>query len=304
MKNYELFNKDTQAVIYSNRRNAIQRMLDFDALCKRESPSVACIVNETRGGKEKFFFGKGEILIPMYRTLDEALKKHPKVDVMINFASFRSAYQTSKQGLEHKKIRTLVIIAEGIPERRTRELRAIAVKTGKVIIGPSTVGGLAAGAFKIGNTAGTIENIAVSKLYRPGNVGFVSKSGGMLNEAFNIISRNTNGVFEGMAIGGDQYPGSTLLEHAMRYEKNPNIKMIVVLGELGGSEEYKIADAIKSGKIKKPVVAWVTGTVAKVFPAGVQFGHAGAKANAQAETAEAKNAALKKAAKRYKKEVG
>ena len=90
-----------------------------------------------------------------------------------------------------------------------------------------------AGAFKIGNTAGTIENIIASKLYRPGCVGFVSKSGGMLNEAFNIISRNSSGIYEGIAIGGDRYPGSTMLDHILRYEANPEIKMIACLGELG-----------------------------------------------------------------------
>ncbi|MFH1786715.1 MAG: citrate/2-methylcitrate synthase [archaeon] len=295
MREYELFSRDTQAVIYNNQRNAVQRMLDFDALCERKTPSVACIVNETRGGFEKFFFGRNELLIPMYRTLEEALERHPNVDVMINFASFRSAYATSKKALESKKIRTVAIIAEGVPERRARELAALARKNGKVIIGPSTVGGLTAGAFKIGNTAGTIENIFASRLYRPGCVGFVSKSGGMLNEAFNIISRNSNGVYEGIAIGGDKYPGSTLMDHVVRYEKNPNIKMIVVLGELGGKEEYRIVDAMKAGKVKKPLVAWVTGTCAKVFPSEVQFGHAGAKAGAQEETADAKNAALKAA---------
>jgi citrate synthase len=154
---------------------------------------------------------------------------------------------------------------------------------------------MAAGAFRIGNTAGTIENIIASKLYRPGCVGFVSKSGGMLNEAFNIISRNSNGIYEGVAIGGDRFPGSTMLDHIMRYEANPDIKMIACLGELGGEDEYRIIQALKAGKITKPLVAWVTGTCAPVLPASVQFGHAGAKADTAKETAQAKNEAFKAA---------
>jgi citrate synthase len=172
---------------------------------------------------------------------------------------------------------------------------AAARKRGKVVIGPATVGGMAAGAFRIGNTAGTIENIIASKLYRPGSVGFVSKSGGMLNEAFNIISRSSNGIYEGVAVGGDRYPCSTMLDHIQRYEANPDIKMIACLGELGGEDEYRIIEALKAGRITKPLVAWVTGTCSSVLPASVQCGHAGAKADSQKETAQSKNEAFREA---------
>ena len=64
------------------------------------------------------------------------------------------------------------------------------------------------------------------------SVAYVSRSGGMSNELNNIISRTTDGVYEGVAIGGDRYPGSTFLDHVMRYQKNPDVKMIVVLGEV------------------------------------------------------------------------
>lgn len=295
MKSYELFNKNTRALMYGNRRNPIQRMLDFDYICGRKQPSIAAIVNEGQSGFSKVFFGPKEILIPYYPDTKTALSKHKDIDVMLNFASFRSAYKTTMDALDQKQIRTVAIIAEGIPERHTREIVAKAKKLNKWIIGPSTVGGMVAGSFKIGNTGGTVENILMSKLHRPGCVGFVSKSGGMLNEMYNVISRNSNGVYEGIAIGGDSYPGSTLIDHLLRYEKNPNIKMLVCLGELGGRDEYDIVDALKSKKIKKPLVAWVTGTCSKAFPAQVQFGHAGAKAGSQSETADVKNAALKKA---------
>ncbi|HDZ17666.1 MAG TPA: ATP citrate synthase [archaeon] len=165
----------------------------------------------------------------------------------------------------------------------------------KNIIGPATVGGIRAGAFKIGNTAGTLENIMLSKLYRPGSVGFVSKSGGLSNEMNFMISQTTDGIFEGIAIGGDRFPGSRLINHLLRYEANPKIKMLVVLGEIGGVDEYDIVDALKSGKLTKPIVIWVTGTAAKILPKGLQFGHAGAMADSAKETADAKNRALREA---------
>jgi len=70
---------------------------------------------------------------------------------------------------------------------------------------------------------------------------------------------------------------------------------MVLLGEVGGTEEYKIIEAIKDGRITKPVIAWCIGTIAKHFSTGVQFGHAGASANADAETAAAKNKAMAEA---------
>ena len=82
------------------------------------------------------------------------------------------------------------------------------------------------------------------------------------------------------------YPGSTLMDHLMRYEKNPKVKMLVCLGEVGGVDEYNIVEALEKKKIKKPLVMWVTGTCAKAFKTDVQFGHAGAKAGGDAETAD------------------
>src|SRR5512136_2243764 len=295
-KEYILFDKDTQAFIYNMQTNAVQRMLDFDSVAGRKTPSVAAIINPTGSdGFQKFFFGSKEILIPVYKSMKSAMNRHKNVDVMINFASFRSAVASTEEAFSFPQIRTVVIIAEGIPERRMRELIAKAKQLNKIIIGPATVGGIVAGAFKIGNTGGTIENIMDSKLHRPGSVGFVSKSGGLSNEAYNIISRNTDGLYEGIAIGGDKYPGSTLIEHLLRYEKNPEIKMLVCLGEVGGTGEYEIVDALNKKKITKPLVMWVTGTCSKAFKTEVQFGHAGAKAGSDLETADAKNAALKKA---------
>jgi len=129
------------------------------------------------------------------------------------------------EALKQPTIRTVAIIAEGVPERDTKQLVAYAREHNKVchgqshvvldvwsqyrsptrctavrhqlLIGPATVGGVQAGAFKIGDTAGTLDNILSCKLNRPGSVGFVSKSGGMSNEMYNVLARATDGLFEG-----------------------------------------------------------------------------------------------------------
>ncbi len=289
------FSRETQAIFYNLKVLPIQQMLDFDFLCDRK-PSVSAIVHAGKKGTHKAFFGNKEILLPIYGSLSEAVKKHPQAEVLINFASHRSAYPAAKEALELSTLKTIVIVAEGIPERQTKELIALAKKSNKLIIGPSTVGGIAAGSFRIaGYAGGKIENVLRAKLYHPGSVGLVSKSGGMMNELFNIIARTTDGVKEGIAIGGDLFPGSTLLDHLLRFEADPEIKLLVALGELGGKQEYEIINAKREGKITKPLIMWVSGTCATIFPWEVQFGHAGAKAGKEEESAQAKNKALREA---------
>ena len=223
------------------------------------------------------------------------MAKHPDVDTVVNFASSRSVFQSTMELMEFPQIKSIAIIAEGVPERRAREILHVAQKKGVTIIGPATVGGIKPGAYKIGNTGGMMDNIVASKLYRKGSVGYVSKSGGMSNELNNIIAQTTDGVYEGVAIGGDRYPGTTFIDHMLRYQADPECKVLVLLGEVGGVEEYRVVEAVKSGVITKPIVAWAIGTVAGMLTTEVQFGHAGSFANSQLETAAVKNETMRAA---------
>ncbi|KIJ28621.1 hypothetical protein M422DRAFT_270021 [Sphaerobolus stellatus SS14] len=288
------FDASTRSLVYGLQPRAIQGMLDFDYSCGRSTPSVAAMIYPFGGHHiQKFYWGTKETLLPVYTTLEEAVGKHPDVDVVVNFASSRSVYGSTIDVLRFKQIRCVAIIAEGVPERFAREILWKAKEKGVLIIGPATVGGVKPGCFKIGNSGGMMDNIIASKLYRAGSVGYVSKSGGMSNELNNILSLVTNGTYEGIAIGGDRYPGSTFIDHLLRYEADPECKMLVLLGEVGGIEEYRVIEAVKKGVIKKPIVAWAIGTCAKMFSTEVQFGHAGSLANSDMETADAKNRAMR-----------
>ncbi|KAL3117993.1 hypothetical protein niasHT_005236 [Heterodera trifolii] len=291
-----LFERDTKAIIWGQQQRAIQGMLDFDYVCKRSAPSVVASTYPFTGDhKQKYYFGQKEMLIPAYKSMEKAFKSHPDASVMVTFASMRSVFQTVLEALEYPQIKVIAIIAEGVPENQTRKLIKVARQKGVTVIGPATVGGIKPGCFKIGNTGGMMDNILASKLYRSGSVAYVSRSGGMSNELNNIISHNTDGVFEGVAIGGDRYPGSTYTDHILRYQDDPRVKMMVLLGEVGGEEEYKIVQALKEKRINKPLISWCIGTCADHITSEVQFGHAGASANAVKETAAHKNAALKSA---------
>ena len=292
-----LFTKDTQAIFWNNNKTAIQRMLDYDYVIGREKPSVAGIVAPTSGNKfEKFFYGPDEIMVPLYKSTADAVKEQPQADVLLNFASFRTAYDVTMEAIElGDQFKTVMITAEGIPERLARKMNQAARDAGITVIGPATVGAITPGAFKIANIGGTIENIVNSKLHRTGSCGLVTRSGGLFNELSNIIAINADGIAEGVAIGGDRFVGSVFIDNLLRMEKNPDVKYMILLGEVGGTEEYKVIEAVKNGKITKPIIAWCIGTIAKHFSSGVQFGHAGASANADAETAAAKNKAMAEA---------
>ena len=93
-------------------------MLDFDFICKRESPSVAGIIY-TFGGQfvSKMYWGTSETLLPVYQDVDKAIAKHPDVDTVVNFASSRSVYSSTMDLMNYPQIRSIALIAEGVPER-------------------------------------------------------------------------------------------------------------------------------------------------------------------------------------------
>ena len=143
----ENFTAKTRCVVYGLQHRAVQGMLDFDFMCKRDKPSVAAMIFPFSANHlVKFYWGTEEILVPVYQSTKEALAKHSEVTVVVNFASFRSVYTSVKDLFEHAdQIRTIAIIAEGVPESQTRALNKEAQKLNIGIIGPATVGGIKPG---------------------------------------------------------------------------------------------------------------------------------------------------------------
>lgn len=115
---HALFNDKTRCFVYGLQPRAVQGMLDFDFICKRKTPSVAGIIY-TFGGQfvSKMYWGTSETLLPVYQQVEAAFSKHPDVDVVVNFASSRSVYTSTLELMEQPQIKTIAIIAEGVPER-------------------------------------------------------------------------------------------------------------------------------------------------------------------------------------------
>lgn len=290
-----MFNKNSFAIIYGLHLGTAQKMLDFDFICERE-PSVVAFIDPGKDiSNYKLFFGWKEMFItsyPNFESIPDSILK--KTDTVLNYASFRSAYEATLKAMDVENIKNIIIIAEWIPESCVRKIIAYNKEKKKNIIGPSTVWAMVNGEFRVGNTWGSLENIISSKLYQKGSVWFVSKSGGMSNELRKIIADTTNGTHTSVAIGWDKYSIATFKDIILNYEKIDEIKMIVLLGEVGWNEENEIAEMIQDKIITKPVVAFCIGTISDLLPSGVQFWHAWAKADSNTESSNYKNANLKK----------
>ena len=158
---YRPFDAQTRSFVYGLQPRAIQGMLDFDYSCGRETPSVAAMIYPFGGHHiQKFYWGTKETLLPVYTSVADAVKKHPEVDVVVNFASSRSVYSSTLEIFEFPQIKSIALIAEGVPERHAREILHLAKQKGVLIIGPATVGGIKPGCFRIGNSGGRVVSLA------------------------------------------------------------------------------------------------------------------------------------------------
>ena len=290
----KIYNKNSKIVIMNFQVQVVQRILDYDYICEKKNPSVVGIIFPNRaGGYFPVFWGNKEILLPIFKSLDDALIFDKKIDTVINYNSFRSSFSSSMNVINNNNIKFLAIIAEGMCEKETRILNILSKKKNITILGPSTVGSIMINELRIGNTCGSIKNINSLNLCNQGSVSIVTRSGGLLNEMCNIISNNTDGIIEAVSIGGDRYPCSTFIDHILRFEKDDRVKLICLLGEIGNIYELEVAQAYRNDILKKPIIAWVMGISAKYFSNDIQFGHAGSSANNFYETAQFKNNYLK-----------
>lgn len=273
-----------------------QAILDFDALCGRETPSIVGIVGGTKRF-EKYFFGEKEVLIPCYKSLEDAKGQIEHVDWLLNITSARRAFQTTEEFFaQYPDALGAHIFAEDIPEIQALKLYETYVKNGKTIVGPAGVGLIVPGALKLGVVGGVDwRQIQKNHLHEPGSVAVLSASGGMINELISMVAASGHLLSFALCFGGDRFPTTTPRDAFLAAEKDSATKTIVYYGELGGADEYELADLIRNGEVTKPVIAYIAGVIGESFETSVQFGHAKALAGSKSETASAKRAALKEA---------
>lgn len=289
--------KDSKIIFIGSYPSIIQSILDFDALSGKKEPSIVGIIASGRKN-ERYFFGKNEVLIPVFESFQKVPQSiQQQVRYFFNSSSGRRVLQSSLSALTlFPKLLGGVVFAEEVPEKHAIELFEKFTKQQKFLIGPASVGLLIPGTLKLGAIGGVdVHQMIASKIITPGNIAVFSSSGGMTNELINIVTSTGHRVSFAMSFGGDRFPVTSPLEGLLAAEKDPQTKQIVYFGELGGYDEYVLADALQTKKITKPVVAYVAGVVSDMFATPPQFGHAKAMAGHMGEGALAKRKALKQA---------
>ncbi len=207
--------------------------------------------------------------VPVYDTVKEALEQHPEINASIVYVPPRFAKDAAFEALD-AGIPFLNIITEHIPVRDTWEIHRKAEEKDATIVGPTSVGIISPGKTKLGPIGGSDPE----KMYRPGKIGIVSKSGGMTTETAHVIMHSGFGVSTAMGIGGDIIAGTDFRDALKAFEEDPETDAVVMFGELGGRSELKAAEYIEE-EMSKPVVAFIAGRFTENLPSK-QYGHAGA----------------------------
>lgn len=218
----------------------------------------------------------GELVddIPVFGSIDE-LQDEMSVDISVIFVPPAFAKDAIIEAIT-ANIPLIVCITEGIPVHDMLQINQKLQKGSSRLVGPNCPGILVPGGNKLG--------IIPAHLSLPGSVGVVSRSGTLTYEAMDGLTRRGVGQKYIVGIGGDRIAGTSFVDCLQMFQNDPDVKEIVMIGEIGGSSEIQAADYIKE-RIKKPVYAYITGHHA---PEGVQLGHAGAILKSADESAAAK----------------
>lgn len=229
-------------------------------------------VTPGKGGQK--FEGK----VPVYNSVADAVAAQGANTSVIYVPPVGAAgaiYEAADAGIE-----LIVCITEGVPVMdMTRVLPYVRSKQAR-LIGPNCPGAITPGESKVGIIPGNI--------CKPGSVGLVSRSGTLTYEIVNQLTRAGIGQSTCVGIGGDPLIGTNFIDVLRAFQDDPATKAIVMMGEIGGTDEQQAAAFIKQ-YVKKPVVGFIAGQTA---PKGRRMGHAGAIISGSSGTAEEKLAAF------------
>ncbi len=292
-----LADENTRVVILGGPAGvmAARRMGEFCHLTQRDLYVDAFVFPPDAGKTADIMVGTRMHSVPIYESLKEATDNHDVNTVLVYVAPNR-ATKATMEAFDNPKIKFISMITEGVPEKDAKLMIKKARETGKIMNGPSAIGIMSAGKCRLGVAGGSYDNLMLSKLYRPGSFGVLTKSGGLSNEIMWIVSQFGDGITTTVGIGGDTYPVSDFVTYLEMFEKDEETKAVVLVGEMGGDLEEHAADwyAEKPRRIK--LIGVVAGFCQEKLPKGMKFGHAGAKEGSRGEgSARAKVEALKKA---------
>ena len=236
------------------------------------------VAGVTYGGQPA---ARDDLSVPVFGSVAQACTA-TQADAAIVYVPAWSAGGVLVETIE-AGVRLLVYPGEGLPVADAIDVRACAKAHSTVVVGPNTPGVISPGSGKLG--------FMPSSCYTPGTVGVVSRSGSLSYEAAATLSRNGVGQSTAVGIGGDPVKGLSAAEALALFHDDVDTTAIVYLGEIGGSDEYAVAEYAERPDAK-PVIAQIVGRTA---PPGKQMGHAAALIGSQRDGWIAKAEALRSA---------
>ncbi len=229
--------------------------------------------------------------VPVFDSVRQAIETVGRMDVSMVSVPAHGARDAVFEAAE-AGIPLVVVTTERIPRRDVAEFLAYAAQHGCRVIGPNTLGLIAPGKTKVGSIGGPVED--TRRVYVPGPVGILSRSGGMTTEIASLLALHGLGQSTCISIGGDPLVGSSFADLYALFEADPGTGVVVMYTEPGGSMEADLADYLRRERPRTPGVVFVAGRFMDEMP-GVRFGHAGTIVQGKSDSAAEKIRLLREA---------
>ncbi len=209
--------------------------------------------------------------VPVYDCVRDVIADHGQVEGSVVSVPPRFTKDAVFEALENG-IRLIVVVTENIPRREVAQMVELAGLRGARIIGPNCLGMISPGEAKMGGVGGPAAN--TEQAYTKGNIGVMSRSGGMTTEIASTLTAAGLGQSTCVSIGGDAIIGTSYAELMPLYEADPETHAIAIYSEPGGRMEAELAEWIQANNSRLPIVAFMAGRFMDEMK-GMRFGHAG-----------------------------
>lgn len=215
--------------------------------------------------------GGGEVHgVPVYDTVEEAWEKTGAIDTSVIFVPAGLVKNAALEAID-AGVKLLVIVPDRVPIYDVLEVSRLAQEKGARFVGPNTLGLVSPGKAVLGMIGGRAER--AREWFAAGDIGVSSRSGGMTSAISYYLTEAGFGQSTIVHVGGDAVVGLSHPEVMELFEQDEETQMVVMFGEIGTSQEERVADLIEKGKFTKPLIAFIGGKAAK---SGTRFSHAGA----------------------------